>query len=94
MSTSRVIDKTEARRRRREARVQYLRDSFVLWRRNHLMVVGSGILVFLYRVEEPELLQKFGDHYRAYRQQVPMLLPSPRCLARYLFRPLPQTPNP
>ncbi len=47
MSTTRVIDKAEARRRRREARVQYLRDSFVLWRRNHLMVVGTAILVFL-----------------------------------------------
>ncbi len=57
------------------------------------LALWTGILVFLYRVEEPELLQKFGDHYRAYRQQVPMLLPSPRCLARYLFRPLPQTPN-
>ncbi len=47
MSTTRVIDKAEARRRRREARLQYLRDSFVLWRRNHLMVVGTAILVFL-----------------------------------------------
>ncbi len=49
----------------------------------------TGILVFLYRVEEPELLAKFGDDYRRYRQQVPMLLGSPVCVLRTLFKPLP-----
>ncbi len=50
----------------------------------------TGILVFLHRVEEPELLAKFGDAYREYQRQVPMLLGSPLCVLRFLFRPLPQ----
>lgn len=74
MSVSRVIDKTEARRRRREARVQYLRDSFVLWRRNHLMVVGSGILVFLLLVAAAAPLLATHDPYEqilSHRLQAP-----------------------
>ncbi len=63
MSTTRVIDKAEARRRRREARLQYLRDSFVLWRRNHLMVVGTAILVFLLLVAACAPLLATHDPY-------------------------------
>ncbi len=62
----------------------FLAVSLALW---------TGILVFLYRVEEPELVAKFGDAYRAYRKQVPMLLGSPLCVLRYLFRPLPTGPT-
>lgn len=41
------LGKKEARRYRREARKRYIKDSFVLWRRNRLMVVGTAIIVFL-----------------------------------------------
>jgi peptide/nickel transport system permease protein len=42
-----ALDLTEARRRRTEARRRYLRDSYVLWRRNRLMVVGTAIILGL-----------------------------------------------
>jgi peptide/nickel transport system permease protein len=42
-----VLDLTEARRRRAEARWRYLRDTYVLWRRNRLMVVGTSIILGL-----------------------------------------------
>lgn len=35
-----------------------------------------------------ELLEKFGEDYRAYRQRVPMLFPNPRCALRVLSNPL------
>jgi len=41
---SHALDLTEARRRRSEARWRYLRDTYVLWRRNRLMVLGTGII--------------------------------------------------
>ncbi|MDJ0816364.1 MAG: ABC transporter permease [Desulfobacterales bacterium] len=42
-----ALNKSEARRQRWNARRRYLKDSFILWRRNHLMVLGTGIIVFL-----------------------------------------------
>jgi peptide/nickel transport system permease protein len=45
--TSPVLDLSDARRRRAEARWRYLRDTYVLWRRNRLMVVGTSIILGL-----------------------------------------------
>ncbi|HSB68983.1 MAG TPA: nickel transporter permease [Candidatus Methylomirabilis sp.] len=42
-----ALDTTEARRRRAEARWRYLHDTYVLWRRNRLMVLGTGIIAGL-----------------------------------------------
>ncbi len=39
-----TLDVSEARRRRAAARRRYFRDTFVLWRRNRLMVVGTAII--------------------------------------------------
>lgn len=47
MNATKALNKSEARRQRREARLRYWKDSYVLWRRNHLMVVGTSIIVFL-----------------------------------------------
>ena len=47
MNMTKALDKGEARRQRWRARSRYWRDSFILWRRNRLMVVGTGIIVFL-----------------------------------------------
>ena len=44
---TKALDKGEARRQRWKARSRYWKDSFTLWRRNRLMVVGTGIIVFL-----------------------------------------------
>jgi peptide/nickel transport system permease protein len=41
------LDIGEARRRRTEARRRYLRDTYVLWRRNRLMVLGTSIILAL-----------------------------------------------
>lgn len=42
-----------------------------------LLVAAFAALLLLYlkRMEEPELLERFGDEYRAYRQRVPFILP-------------------
>jgi len=47
MNQSNALNKSEARRQRRDARLRYWQDSYILWRRNHLMVAGTGIIVFL-----------------------------------------------
>ena len=39
-----TLDLTEARRRRAEARWRYSKDTYVLWRRNRLMVLGTAII--------------------------------------------------
>jgi len=44
---TKALDKGEARRQRWKARSRYWKDSFILWRRNRLMVVGTGIIMFL-----------------------------------------------
>jgi protein-S-isoprenylcysteine O-methyltransferase Ste14 len=46
------------------------------------------VLGFLFLVEEPELVKKFGMQYKTYRQQVPMLFPKPVCAFRVLTKPL------
>jgi protein-S-isoprenylcysteine O-methyltransferase Ste14 len=46
------------------------------------------IIGFLFLVEERELLEKFGEDYEAYRQQVPMLFPNPLCALRVLSKPI------
>lgn len=42
-----ALDISEARRRRAEAKWRYLKDTYVLWRRNRLMVMGTGIIIGL-----------------------------------------------
>ncbi|MFB3820027.1 MAG: nickel transporter permease [Candidatus Methylomirabilales bacterium] len=46
-TAARTLDVAEARRRRREARARYARDTLVLWRRNRLMVIGTAIIAGL-----------------------------------------------
>ena len=46
-TAARTLDIGEAKRRRAEARWRYLRDTVVLWRRNRLMVLGTGIIACL-----------------------------------------------
>jgi peptide/nickel transport system permease protein len=43
----RTLEIGEAKRRRAEARRRYLRDTYVLWRRNRLMVLGTSLIVGL-----------------------------------------------
>jgi protein-S-isoprenylcysteine O-methyltransferase Ste14 len=38
------------------------------------------------QVEERELVEKFGEEYKAYRQRVPMLLADLRCVLRVLSK--------
>ena len=45
--SAQALDRNTARKRRREARSRYFRDSFILWRRNKLMVVGTVIILAL-----------------------------------------------
>ncbi len=44
---SETLDKSDVRHKRFEARVRYIKDSYVLWRRNHLMMIGTFIILFL-----------------------------------------------
>jgi len=46
------------------------------------------VLGFLFLVEEPELVKKFGAQYKTYRQKVPMLFPKPVCTFRVLSKPM------
>ena len=45
MNGTNALNKSDARRQRRDARLRYWKDSYILWRRNHLMVVGTSIIV-------------------------------------------------
>ena len=76
MNITIVIDKSEARRRRWEARRRYLKESYILWRRNRLMVVGTSIIVFLLLVAAIAPLLATHDPYE---QILPdrLLAPSP-----------------
>jgi protein-S-isoprenylcysteine O-methyltransferase Ste14 len=40
------------------------------------------VIAFLFLVEEKELIEKFGEDYKAYRQKVPMLFPKSICVFR------------
>jgi peptide/nickel transport system permease protein len=46
-AAARPLDVAEARRRRSQARWRYARDTYILWRRNRLMVVGTVIILGL-----------------------------------------------
>lgn len=48
----------------------------------------AWIFGFLFLVEEKELIEKFGEEYKAYRRQVPMLIPKLRCAIRILSQPI------
>lgn len=45
----------------------------------------AWVLIFLLTVEERELVEKFGEEYKAYRDRTPMLFPRPACILK-LFR--------
>lgn len=47
----------------------------------------AWVLGFLFMVEEKELIEKFGEEYKAYRRQVPMLFPNLVCAIRVLSEP-------
>jgi len=46
------------------------------------------IFGFLFIVEEPELMSKFGAEYQTYRQRVPMIIPKLQCALRILAKPI------
>lgn len=50
------------------------------------VVIWISIYIFLVRVEEPEVLEKFGKEYEDYRERVRMLLPEPICLLREILK--------
>lgn len=43
-----------------------------------------ALIIWLRRVEEPELIERFGDEYRAYRNDVPAFIPRPGTLTDYV----------
>jgi len=63
MNLGHALNKNEARRQRRDARLRYFKDSYILWRRNHLMVVGTGIIIFLLLVAAVAPLLATHDPY-------------------------------
>jgi protein-S-isoprenylcysteine O-methyltransferase Ste14 len=52
------------------------------------VIQWSWIIGFLFLVEEKELLEKFGEEYKAYRQQVPMLFPNISCTLKTFSKPI------
>lgn len=63
MNISNALNKNQARRQRWQARLRYLNDSYLLWRRNHLMMLGTGIIVFLLLVAALAPLLATQDPY-------------------------------
>ena len=49
-------------------------------------VIWLLIIWFLKNVEEPELIEKFGEDYIKYRDRVPMIIPNIGCLLRELYK--------
>lgn len=49
-----------------------------------LLVFSLAVVVWVRRVEEPELVVRFGDEYREYRREVPAFVPRPGALGTYL----------
>ena len=47
MNQQPTLTQSDVRHKRLEAKIRYLKDSFILWRRNHLMVVGTLIILSL-----------------------------------------------
>ena len=80
VTAARTLDVREAKRRRAEARRQYVRDTCVLWRRNRLMVLGTGIIAGLLLVAAlAPLLASHGPFEQALADR--LLPPS----GKYLF---------
>ena len=48
----------------------------------------TWVIAFLFLVEEKELREKFGEQYKVYRQQVPMLFPKLKCAFRVFTKPI------
>jgi len=44
------------------------------------------VLIFVIFIEEKECLEKFGDEYRKYKKEVPMLLCNPACIIKEMFK--------
>ncbi len=63
MNLANALNKNQARRQRWQARLRYFKDSYILWRRNHLMVLGTGIIVFLLLVAALAPLLATRDPY-------------------------------
>lgn len=42
-----ILEKSDIFKQRRAAKIRYFKDSFVLWRRNRLMIIGTFIILFL-----------------------------------------------
>ena len=40
-----------------------------------LLPIGAAGLVLIVRLEERELVERFGDEYETYRERVPMFVP-------------------
>lgn len=55
-----------------------------------VIIISQWLWVFLFIlfIEEKECLEKFGDEYRKYRKEVPMLFSNPVCIVKELFKPL------
>ncbi len=51
------------------------------------VTIWITIIVFLLRVEEVELKEKFGSQYEEYSKRVPMIVPKPICLIKELIHP-------
>ncbi len=51
------------------------------------VTIWITVIVFLLRVEEVELKEKFGSQYDEYSRKVPMIVPKPICLIRELIHP-------
>jgi peptide/nickel transport system permease protein len=63
MNATDALNRSEARRQRWNARRRYVKDSYILWRRNHLMVLGTAIIVFLLVVAAVAPLLATHDPY-------------------------------
>jgi len=42
-----ILNRSDVRKKRLEAKIRYLKDSYILWRKNRLMVIGTFIILFL-----------------------------------------------
>ncbi len=42
-----ILNRPDVRKKRLEAKIRYLKDSYILWRKNRLMVIGTFIILFL-----------------------------------------------
>jgi len=58
-----IMSEPEIRRRRHEARIRYLKDSYILWGRNRLMMVGTFIIIILILVAGSASMLTTHDPY-------------------------------